>query len=484
MLGKKYHVNPETGRPNLCSARTSSSCLYAHDGVVPEHYDTKEQARAGYEESMKDATFVVEKSIAPKKKLAQTVLEAKEPMVRNFKIDAWNVGKLESEIRRLNRSLERSNADGRFEITTDIKDELVNIDGKEYLVPVANVTIVKPVVAKGGKKFLARIEEISDGNFVVHSLPGSDLDGWRPSSMECEVCHKSRHRQKVYLVEDENGHRKTVGGQCIEIFTGMNPKGLMAMEWDFAKNLEEDGVNEDYFRRRATEGAQAYPKEEILALAYVISQRDGGFRGKAFEDFSTVSQIEDFISDRKKSSEDLEYEEKLLYEVSKVDKKELVSQINETLSRAEQNDWSKNVEALMTAENVSRRNLGTLVSAMALVVDRKKREKIEWSKGYLGSPGEKVENVKAEVVQRKTVEQNFGRYPTYAEMVTLRTEDGHRVVVFTSSKSVPREGDVVSFSAVVKKNSEYNGVDSTQISRPKWIFESEETQQKSFDRDV
>ena len=48
MAGKKYHINPETGRPNQCTA-TVRGCKYAVDGEMPEHYDSKEDARKAYE---------------------------------------------------------------------------------------------------------------------------------------------------------------------------------------------------------------------------------------------------------------------------------------------------------------------------------------------------------------------------------------------------------------------------------------------------
>lgn len=46
----RYHINPETGRPNLCNAQIQ--CRFAVDGKEPEHYATKDEARAGYEASM------------------------------------------------------------------------------------------------------------------------------------------------------------------------------------------------------------------------------------------------------------------------------------------------------------------------------------------------------------------------------------------------------------------------------------------------
>lgn len=45
---KKYHINPETGRPNQCTA-TVRGCAYAQGDLIPEHYDSKEEAQLAYE---------------------------------------------------------------------------------------------------------------------------------------------------------------------------------------------------------------------------------------------------------------------------------------------------------------------------------------------------------------------------------------------------------------------------------------------------
>lgn len=45
----KYHINPETGRPGQCTA-TVRGCKYAVDGQIPDHYDTKEDARKAVEQ--------------------------------------------------------------------------------------------------------------------------------------------------------------------------------------------------------------------------------------------------------------------------------------------------------------------------------------------------------------------------------------------------------------------------------------------------
>lgn len=53
-MSVKYHVNPKTGRPNLCRAKTPESCDYYDGNTNTEapHFDSKEQARAYVEQEL------------------------------------------------------------------------------------------------------------------------------------------------------------------------------------------------------------------------------------------------------------------------------------------------------------------------------------------------------------------------------------------------------------------------------------------------
>lgn len=45
----KYHINPKTGRPNICDPKVTGVCKYTKDGQPPEHYDSKDEAKVAYE---------------------------------------------------------------------------------------------------------------------------------------------------------------------------------------------------------------------------------------------------------------------------------------------------------------------------------------------------------------------------------------------------------------------------------------------------
>lgn len=49
----RYHISPSTGRPNICQAKIS--CPFGH--METDHYDSKDAARAAYEQRMSGNTF-------------------------------------------------------------------------------------------------------------------------------------------------------------------------------------------------------------------------------------------------------------------------------------------------------------------------------------------------------------------------------------------------------------------------------------------
>lgn len=72
----KYHVNPETGRPNQCKA-TVKSCKYAVGGEIPPHFDTKDAAKEHGEKILKNKYGVqsVRKDNAPKKAMYEAQIQ-------------------------------------------------------------------------------------------------------------------------------------------------------------------------------------------------------------------------------------------------------------------------------------------------------------------------------------------------------------------------------------------------------------------------
>lgn len=75
----RYHVNPESGRPNICRAQIR--CDFAVDGQEPPHFETKAEAKVYAEEKMTEeygATAKVVKNTNKPKKLTPAQKERQE----------------------------------------------------------------------------------------------------------------------------------------------------------------------------------------------------------------------------------------------------------------------------------------------------------------------------------------------------------------------------------------------------------------------
>lgn len=68
-MAEKYHISPETGNPNKCSAKPGN-CRFGSDD---KHYSTKQEARAAYEAINKTETVTLGKG--KKKSRAQTIAD-------------------------------------------------------------------------------------------------------------------------------------------------------------------------------------------------------------------------------------------------------------------------------------------------------------------------------------------------------------------------------------------------------------------------
>lgn len=75
----RYHVNPESGRPNICRAKIR--CDFAVDGQEPPHFETKAEAKSYAEEKMTEeygTTSKVVKNTDKPKKLTHAQKERQE----------------------------------------------------------------------------------------------------------------------------------------------------------------------------------------------------------------------------------------------------------------------------------------------------------------------------------------------------------------------------------------------------------------------
>lgn len=145
----RYHINPETGNPNVCTAKVKCK-LAGSDGVVPPHYETKEAAIKAAEALAKKKTKPKSESskAAPKK---PATLKKEKPAVD--RVDAPFETKSDStassDVEKVEGVAEVSVA----RITTAMDDELRGSERLEKAIKVARKASIELELRK---KTLAR----------------------------------------------------------------------------------------------------------------------------------------------------------------------------------------------------------------------------------------------------------------------------------------------------------------------------------------
>lgn len=366
-----------------------------------------------------------------------------------FDIPGDRVVAAERSVKTANNRLTKAGITDHFKITVEPYEKLVTNDaGAHILVSRARVTLNRPTISYGGYTFLARVEEATPGNFTAMTAPGVELNGWRPTSMECEHCNKSRARSKVYVIADATGNYKVVGGSCVELYTGLAPSNLWALEWN---KLSEWDYPEWEADPNIT-GELVYDADRVLAAAITFVRRDG-YRNTMMHD-STKDCVLDFLTSAPKDTD-------LAKAVALVDAAEVRKAIRGELESST-SDWAVNVLALLESEWLKAAQVGILASGVSPVVkaEKEKADFGEWINDHFTPEGSKIVDMKAVVVESRASWSDFGALKN----ITIRTEDGYRVFWRTGSDNTPEVGDVIRFDATVKRLDTYKDVKSTVVS--------------------
>lgn len=381
--------------------------------------------------------------------------------------------KVQHSIDKANRRLERAGIEERFELDTREYNEIVtDKHGKKFQDNRIEFTLNHPQISYNDFTFQARVEQVGEDQYVALAAPGVELEGWQPEHMECEHCNKKIARTKVYAVKDSEGNMKTVGGKCVELYTGLKPSNLWALDYSL-----DDELDDTDYERNYNYNDQVEPVDDLLAVAYAVSEEDGGYRNRDYGGDSTADRVDEVLygGNMPMTSDQAEiarYGDRMREKADKVDVDEIKEEIRDSL-KGSNNTWANTVRTLLDSEHVTKRSRNILISSMAAL--HKSRKKKAWAEGYLGKPKDKLESVNAEIVKIDRYENNYGYNAKPMYYITLKTESGHNVLWKTSSDNIP-DGQVnknIVFNATVAEQKRRGSIDSTRIVRPKWEYVEE-----------
>ena len=140
------------------------------------------------------------------------------------------------------------------------------------------IKITYPELRMGNWRVIGKLEGVLGGNLQFSfSSEESDirvLNAYAEHNINCDHCNVKRSRVDGYILNDvESGEYKQVGSNCLEDFTGIDPKAALFLVkmWDFVKYSE--GELEEY---GASGKRNAISTREFISNVIYLSD-NGGF---------------------------------------------------------------------------------------------------------------------------------------------------------------------------------------------------------------
>lgn len=400
------------------------------------------------------------------------VAETHEWEVPSYKLDAFK-----ARIAQANKRLARAGLDARFDVVYEdfdvksISPAAVTVGDHEPVYvyePWVRATLTGPLTLRHGHfAFVARLVP-EEAGITVHSAPGQELRGYSPrGDSACEHCKVERSRSRVYLVRDErDGTIIQLGHSCIELYTGVSPKGLWSLtfdeELDSLTRNDEGGFGPRHY------GAGV---ETVLAYAFAHSEKGRAYiPAGMYSEVSTVSKVRTslfFDINRLKEPDRSYYVGKGVEAAGHLADTELMAAIKAAVvETAEDSDYGRNLRVLLAGESVTGRNVGVLGSLVKVYARQQQLEAERKAHpivaGFLGEVGARIKHISATA---KTVSYQDGNWGTTTFLVAI-TDDGHTLVWKAHRVLEIETGQRFTIgAATIKAHEEYKGTDQTVITR-------------------
>ena len=400
--------------------------------------------------------------------------ELDEPALPVYAIPASATEAAKARIEKANRRLARAGIDERF--TFELSEPYVTKAGdppREMFY--RDMTLSHPAISYGGWQFVAAVDHLETGA-LVRSVPGVELDGWRPEVSECDHCGTTRRRSATYLVEHEDGSRKQVGSSCMADFLGVKPAGLWALGFDPLAESEDDGW------LSGTAYTADYASESLEVLAVALAVTDGGsdyvsrqaseWRGTPSTADAVRHQLyggaRESAQERLRRARLAELAEQYLRDGTAEKVLEYAREMDGT------GDYAANMRVLAAGEHVDFKHTALLASAVAGWARDNDRRKVReasaaaYVPGHLAPVKEKVTGHTA-VVEKVVALDSYVPGGVGGSLVIMRASTGHTLKWKASTRQDLSAGDKIAFTGgTVKAHEEYNGQDQTVLTRVKF----------------
>lgn len=397
-----------------------------------------------------------------------------------YLIPSWGMEEARARIEKANRSLAKAGIEQRFEATWGEPEYRTEVDeeGREHLEEYRRLTLNHPKISYEGWRFVASLDE-TDGGMIVRTVPGAELDGYRPEASWCDHCQTHRQRNKTFLVQHEDGTLVQVGSDCIEKFLGVRPKGLA---W-----IGVDLMEGEHWSGGGSRGVEAGNDTRLVVAAAMIASRNGTDYKPSSFGHSTADDVRDILwhtggSIEQKAARRAAYEQaKALVDSGAVD--EVMEAVR---SMQGDSDYATNMRTLIENPASRYKHAGYVASAVKVWAKAKEiavQQRTPRKQGFVAPAGTQLKTLKtadgkagvAVTVEKMfTSESYFGYNPTLSTRVIMRTEDGQTVMWKASGVPDLKQGEKIRLvGGSVKEHGQWQEQDQTVVTRVKWETDEE-----------
>jgi hypothetical protein len=386
---------------------------------------------------------------------------------------------------------------------------------KDFIVDVFDATfeLIETLNFKGGWELKGIIGHLE--GFIIPVDPDNDLpEEFDANDTTCDHCGTKRSRNKSFLIQNEEGEWKRVGGDCVKKFLGVNPESFFKLVQAFRdfQNTEsaydEDGnhIATTYQRRAWNPELQAVDIDKLISITGVQIDMDGeyiknewkeietgrGYGGRVYTQMVRANQGES-TSDNVKATYWLM--ESPLYSESQYDiDEELVEEVykywnsieveGRTVTEERWNfdtneyedvevtyysgydDFMKDVKSYGQKKRIRIMDINKIIPVINSYFQYKAKQTEPVSE-FVGTVGEKV-NMELTVTGVSGFNGAYGWTNVY-KMVDANnnqvTKFGTINTKFLVSGNTIEEGSVLRFNAEIKKHEEFRGKKQTTIGR-------------------
>lgn len=402
-----------------------------------------------------------------------------DTQVHTWEVRAERADEFRTKIEQANRKLERSGLGARFTVSYNDFEKRYDLDSGALIAESDPTTtylsehwvraeLSGPLrLSHGHFTFVAALVP-EEAGMTVHSAPGQELGGFTPRGDDaCEHCNLQRRRTRLYLVRDErDGSIMQLGHSCIELYTGVSPKGLWALTFD--EELHRFASSD-----RCARGPAEASVDAVLAYAYAHSEQGRSYQAVTVTGWgtSTAGQVRTSLFgdiNRLRAEQRNYYIAKAAEAATYARNAALLDAIKASVeTTAADSDYGRNLRVVLGGETVSHRNIGILASLVKVYARASQlevqRAAVPAVSGFIGEVGQRVRNISGIA---KTVVYSEGFYGTKTFLVAI-ADTGHTLVWSASARLDIEVGDRFTMAAAtVKEHGEFNGADQTVVTRP------------------